>query len=60
MTYTNAELAEVIRSKFIPFAFTCECKGADASCADAKSDAGAWAQFNTAERIARFIESLEG
>jgi len=57
---TNSELAEIIRSKFIPFAFTCSCKGADASCAEVKEDPSAWAQFTTVERIARYIESLEG
>lgn len=57
---TNLELANVIRSKFIPFAFMCSCNGADPSCAMVKDDAAAWSQFNTAERIAQFIESLEG
>lgn len=57
---TNSELAEIIRSKFIPFAFTCSCKGTDPSCAEVKEDAAAWSQFTTAERIARYIESLEG
>ena len=55
----NAELAELIRERFTPFAITCECKGKDPECADARDDAAVWAQYNTTTRIADYIANLE-
>jgi hypothetical protein len=55
----NKELAEQIRKRYIPFAFTCDCAGNHEECADVMKDRGAWVQQDTALRIARFIESLE-
>lgn len=56
---TNNELAELIRNKFIPFAFTCECVGNHPDCASVFESDVAWSQHDTALRIAKFIESLE-
>jgi hypothetical protein len=55
---TNQELADTLRKKFIPFAFTCECKGADPDCAEVFASASMWTQRDTVERIAKFIESV--
>lgn len=53
------ELAELIRSKFIPFAFTCDCAGNHEECSwTMQNDAYANGQHDTALRIAKLIESL--
>lgn len=54
---TNEELAATIKDKFTPMVFNCSCDGADPSCAAALEDRAVWAQKDTAERIARFIEA---
>lgn len=56
---TNQELAELIRSKYIPFAFTCKCAGNHPDCASVFESARAWGEHDTALRIAKFIEELE-
>lgn len=55
----NIELAEIIRKKFIPFAFLCECAGKDPECAKVFESPAEWRQHDTALRIAYFIEKLE-
>jgi hypothetical protein len=55
---TNQELADTLRKKFIPFAFSCDCKGADPDCAELLASASMWTQRDTVERIAKFIEGL--
>lgn len=53
------ELAEIIRQRFIPLAFTCDCAGSHPDCASVFDSASAWTQHDTAIRIAKFIESLD-
>ena len=55
----NIELAEIIRKRFIPFAFTCECAGSHPDCAAVFDSPSAWSQHDTVLRIARFLENLE-
>ena len=51
------DLAEMIRARFTPFAFTCECNGTDPDCYRTRTqDVGAIATHQTIERVARFIE----
>lgn len=52
------ELPELLRKKFIPFAFTCDCGGKDKSCKSALDDPKLWAQKDTVERICKTIEEL--
>ena len=56
---TNAELAKIITVCFTPLAFACNCKGEHADCAETLNDRGAWIQYDTVARIARYIESLD-
>jgi len=55
----NSELAELIRNRFSPFAFTCDCNGMHIECATAREDVASWVQYETTNRIAKFIESIE-
>jgi hypothetical protein len=55
----NIELAEIIRQRFIPLAFTCDCSGSHADCASVLDNPVAWSQHDTALRIAKFIESQD-
>jgi hypothetical protein len=57
------ELPYLIRQRFTPFAFLCECEGADTECHRTRTqDTYAIAAHETIERIASFIEdySKEG
>jgi hypothetical protein len=56
---TNQELAEQIRQKYIPFAFTCGCAGNHPECALVFDSTSAWVQHDTVLRIAKFIETLK-
>lgn len=56
---TNAQLADLIRERFTPFAFTCECKGSDPECQVTLDDPAMWGQYNTVTRIADYITNLE-
>ena len=55
---TNLELAEIIRQRFIPLAFTCDCNGTHSDCAQVFASPAANVQFDVTLRIAKFIESL--
>lgn len=52
-------LAERIRRAFTPFAYTCECKGSDPSCAWVLNNEGEQIRYYTMLSIAEFIEGLE-
>jgi len=50
------ELADLIRFRFTPLAMLCDCKGADSDCQDAKQNPAVVAQYDTVQRIAKFVE----
>jgi hypothetical protein len=50
------DLAEMIRARFTPFAFTCECKGTEPECFATRQNPSMMATHETIERIAKFIE----
>ena len=50
------DLAEIIRARFTPFAFTCECEGTDPACFTTRRMPTMIATHETIERIAAFIE----
>lgn len=54
---TNAELAEKILERYTPLAFLCECNGSDLECEQARN--ATWTQYDTVQRIANFIKSLD-
>ena len=49
-------LADIIRARFTPFAFTCECEGTDPACFTTRRMPTMIATHETIERIAAFIE----
>jgi hypothetical protein len=53
---SNADLAQIIRDLFTPFAFSCECNGADYDCQDALQNAYMYGVMDTVTRIANYIE----
>ena len=54
MTEINLkELSEIILDRYTPFAFKCECNGADYDCQDAQNEM--YQQFETVQRIAQYI-----
>jgi hypothetical protein len=53
-------LADEIKKRFTPFAFTCECKGTHPDCNNAiNNDVYAIAQNDTVTRIVEFIETFK-
>jgi len=52
----SQELADLIRSRFTPFAFMCECQGTEPSCFQTLRNPTMIATHETIERIATFIE----
>ena len=50
------DLADIIRARFTPFAFTCECEGTDPECFTTRRMPTMIATHETIERIATFIE----
>ena len=50
------DLADIIRARFTPFAFTCECEGTDPACFTTRRMPTMIATHETIERIAAFIE----
>lgn len=50
------DLADIIRERFTPFAFTCECEGTDPACFTTRRNPTMIATHETIERIAAFIE----
>ena len=50
------DLADIIRARFTPFAFTCECQGTDPACFETRRNPTMIATHETIERIATFIE----
>jgi len=55
---TSQELAQHIRDHFTPFAFTCACEGKHNDCYEAKNSPSLQAQYDTVQRIAKYIERL--
>ena len=51
-------LPDLIRSRFTPFAFLCDCNGTEPECFATRRNAQMIAVNETIERIARFIETL--
>jgi hypothetical protein len=56
---TNQELAELIRNRFTPFAFSCDCNGAHSDCYEVRSHDASIATYNTVTRIALWIQGLQ-
>lgn len=54
----NQQLAAEIRKRFTPFAFKCDCKGENESCAKVLNDPIELNIYMTIEKIARYIEEL--
>jgi len=52
----SSDLADIIRARFTPFAFTCECQGSHRDCASARKTPSVYIQAETVRRIATFIE----
>ena len=50
------DLAYIIRARFTPFAFTCECEGTDPACFTTRRMPTMIATHELIERIAAFIE----
>jgi len=50
------DLAEMIRARFTPFAFTCDCEGTEPECFTTRRMPTMIATHETIERIAKFIE----
>ena len=55
----NSQLSQLIQDRFMPFAYTCECKGSHPDCAEAMRGSAMWAQADTVLRIALFIAKLD-
>jgi len=53
---TNAELAQIIRDQFTPFAFTCSCNGEQPECREAMQNPYLYGVMDTVTRIANYIE----
>lgn len=51
-------LPDLIRSRFTPFAFLCDCNGTEPECFATRRNPQMMATNETIERIARFIETL--
>ena len=49
-------LAEMIRARFTPVAFLCDCEGSHEDCASARKTPSVYTQMETVRRIATFIE----
>ena len=50
-------LADEILNRFTPFAFKCECGGADADCASVRQDEAEQIRYYHLLRVVKFIES---
>lgn len=48
-------LADDIAKAFTPFAFTCDCRGAHPDCASVIKDQQSYAQFDTVQRITKWL-----
>lgn len=55
---TYVELADELKDKFYPYAFKCGCKGEHPDCQDAMNTSAVWSQYDTVNRIAKYIISL--
>jgi hypothetical protein len=55
----HSELSQLIQDRFMPFAYTCECKGTHPECGEAMRSTAMWSQADTVMRIALFIAKLE-
>ena len=53
----TTELTATIRARFTPWAFTCDCKGAEQSCADALQNPYLYGVVDTINNIIKLIES---
>jgi len=52
------DLPYLIRDRFTPFAFLCDCNGTEPECFATRRNPSMMATHETIERIARFIETL--
>lgn len=53
------ELADIIENKYLPFAWTCECKGGHPNCSmTISTDVYAIAQADTVLRITKLIREV--
>ena len=52
----SSDLADIIRARFTPFAFTCECGGTEPECFTTRRMPTMIATHETIERIAKLIE----
>jgi len=52
----SSDLADIIRARFTPFAFTCDCNGTVDDCTTARKTPSVYIQAETVRRIATFIE----
>lgn len=63
VTMTNSEfqeiLARVVLDRYTPFAFKCDCLGTHPECQEAMQDSYAYAQMDTARRIANYIKDFD-
>ena len=59
MTLTHSELATAIRERFTPLVFACDCKGSHPECQSALDNPSIWSQYETVQRIAKFIEGFD-
>jgi hypothetical protein len=58
MTELNLDtLAEIIRERYTPLAFTCDCNGTHPDCADTYADTWAVAQYDTIKRVVSYIQN---
>ena len=55
---TNSNLAQIICDQFTPFAFTCECDGADYDCQDVLQDPYMRGVMDTVNRIANYLDKI--
>ena len=55
----NKGFHDLILKRFLPLAYTCECKGTHPSCKQAQLDPGTFSQSETVWRIALWIKDLE-
>jgi len=54
----NFNFAQIIRDQFTPFAFTCECNGADYNCQDVLQDPYMRGVMDTVTRIANYLDKI--
>lgn len=60
---TNSELQELlaknILDRYTPFAFDCECNGADYECQDALQNPYMYGVVDTLQRVVQYIQNFD-